>query len=189
MTDGEDQIPRIPAAGDEVATLLGGLERNRRTFAWKCTVTDGAGLRATVGASTVTLGGLLKHLALVEDHYFTATLMGRDFGPPWDAVDFDADPSWEWRTAADDSPDELLALWQAAVARSRAAVAEALADGGLDRLARRAEWSEPSSLRRILVDMIEEYARHTGHADLIRESVDGLVGEDPPRDWRPPAVV
>jgi hypothetical protein len=67
------------------------------------------------------------------------------------------------------------------VARSRAAVAEALAGGGLDQLARAWPHPETASLRRILIDMIEEYARHVGHADLIRESVDGLIGEDPPR--------
>ncbi len=65
--------------------------------------------------------------------------------------------------------------------RSRSLVAEALADGGLDRLAQRT-WPDgrAPSLRRILIDVIEEYARHVGHADLIRESVDGLTGEDPP---------
>ncbi len=78
-------------------------------------------------------------------------------------------------------PEQLLTLWQDAVARSRSLVAEALADGGLERLARRT-WPDgrARSLRRILIDLIEEYARHVGHADLIRESVDGLVGEDPP---------
>jgi hypothetical protein len=75
-----------------------------------------------------------------------------------------------------------MTLWRDAVARSRAAVTEALADGGLARLARRT-WPDgrAPSLRRSLIDLIEEYARHVGHADLIRESVDGLVGEDPPR--------
>jgi hypothetical protein len=71
--------------------------------------------------------------------------------------------------------------WHDAVERSRALVAEAIADGGLDR-AKGHEftgWGTPS-LRRILVDMIEEYARHTGHADLIREAIDGRVGEDAP---------
>jgi hypothetical protein len=84
-----------PMAGDEVATLLGSLERQRRTFAWKCGSVDAAGLHATLGPSAVTLGGLL-------------------------------------------------------------------------------------SLRRLLIDMIEEHARHVGHADLIREAADALVGEDPP---------
>ena len=138
-------------------------------------------MRATVGASTVTLGGLLKHLALVEDDYFTGKLLGRDLGSPWDTVDWDADPDWEWRSAAEDTPEQLLTLWRDAVARSRSAVTELLADGDLGQLAR-FTWPDgrTPSMRRILIDLIEEYARHVGHADLIRESVDGLVGEDPP---------
>ena len=176
-------MPRAepPVAGDETATLLGSLERQRAIFAWKCGGLDAAGLRATVGASSMTLGGLLKHLALVEDDYFSRRLLGRELGPPWDTVDWDADPDWEWHSAAEDTPEQLYALWQDAVARSRSAVTEALADGGLDRLARR-QWPDgrAPSLRRILIDLIEEYARHVGHADLIRESVDGLIGEDPP---------
>jgi hypothetical protein len=82
---------------------------------------------------------------------------------------------------AEDTPEQLYALWQTSVDRSRAAVTEALADGDLGQLARQ-KWPDglAPSLRRILVDLIEEYARHTGHADLIRESVDGLTGEDPP---------
>jgi hypothetical protein len=79
---------------------------------------------------------------------------------------------------ADDTPEQLQAIWQDAVARSRDLVAEAVVDGGLDRLARRS-WpdGQAPSLRWILLHMIEEYARHNGHADLIRESVDGLTGE------------
>ena len=171
-----------PAAGDEVATLLGSLERQRATFAWKCGGLDAAGMQARVGASTMTLGGLVKHITLVEADYFTHRLWGRDPGAPWNAIDWDADPDWEWRTAADDAPDDLLRIWRETVDRSRAAVDEALADGGLDRPAQ-FTWRDgrTPSLRRILVDLIEEYARHVGHADLIRESVDGLVGEDPPR--------
>jgi Protein of unknown function (DUF664) len=175
------QLTGPPVAGDETSTLLGSLERQRRTFAWKCGGLDAAGMRATIGASTMTLGGLVKHLALVEDHYFTHKLRGRPIGAPFDAVDWDADPNWEWRTAADDSPEQLMALWSDAVARSRAAVGEALADGGLDQLLA-VGWPDgrSPSLRRMLVDLVEEYSRHVGHADLIRESVDGLTGEDPP---------
>ena len=172
--------PEPPVSGgDGTATLLGALDRQRSYLAWKCGGLDAAGMRATLAPSTITLGGLLKHLANVEDDYFSARLLGRDPGPPWDAVDWDADPEWDWRTAAEDSPGQLMSLWEDAVARSRSAVMEALADGGLDQLARGTRWSEPPSLRRILIDLIEEYARHVGHADLIRESVDGLVGEDP----------
>jgi hypothetical protein len=73
-----------------------------------------------------------------------------------------------------------MTLWEDAVERSRKAVAEALATGGIDQLAKRSRNGRSASLRYILVDLIEEYARHTGHADLIRESVDGLVGEGMP---------
>lgn len=175
--------PEPPINGGDLATMLGALERQRATFAWKSGGLDAAGLTARLGPSTMTLGGLVKHLALVEDFYFTYRLLGRDPAAPWNAVDFDADPDWEWRTAADDSPEELYALWQGAVGRSRATIAELLAaGGGLD-----SPWQVPPNdrdeptLRRMLIDLIEEYARHVGHADLFRESVDGLVGEDPPR--------
>jgi uncharacterized damage-inducible protein DinB len=183
MTYLEEHVPaEPPVAGNETDTLLGSLERQRATLAWKCGGLDAAGLRATLAPSSITLGGLLKHLANVEDDYFSRRLLGRDPGPPWDAVDWDADPDWDWHSAAEDSPEQLQTLWQDAVDRSRSAVAEALADGGLDQLAR-FTWPDgrAPSLRRILIDLIEEYARHVGHADLIRESVDGLVGEDPPR--------
>ena len=177
--------PEPPIAGDESATLLGSLERVRAFVEWKCGGLDAAGLQVTIAASSITLGGLLKHLALVEDDYATARLSGRELGPPWDAVDWEADPNWEWRTAADDTPEQLMTLWRDAVARSRSAFDEALADGGMDHLATGISNSrgEAPNLRRILVDLIEEYARHVGHADLIREAVDGVVGEDPPPDW------
>ena len=175
-------LPRIPAAGTEIETLVGALERNRHTFAWKCGGLDADSLRRTVGASKMTLGGLLKHLALVEDEYFTRQLTGAGtLTPPFDTVDFEADPDWEWRTAADDSPEDLMALWEACVARSREHVAAAYDAGGPD-VRSRVPWSdgEPPTLRRLMVDLVEEYPRHTGHADLIRESIDGLVGEGAP---------
>ena len=179
MTDVDEQgRPEPPVAGDESATLLGFLEFQRATLAWKCKGLDAAGLGTTVAASSMTLGGMLKHLALVEDSWFSEWLLGRDLGPPWDAVDWDADPDWDWHSAAADTPGQLLTLWQDAVARSRSAVTEALADGGMGRLARRT-WPDgrSPSLRWIVCHMIEEYARHNGHADLIRESIDGLTGE------------
>ena len=171
-------------AGDETSTLLGSLDRQRATFAWKCGGLDAAGLQATVGVSTVTLGGLLKHLALVEDQYFQARLMDRQLGSPWDGADWDTDPDWEWHSAAHDSPEDLTTLWQDAVQRSRDSVAEVLSRGDMGTLSRQA-WPDgrAPSLRRVVVDLIEEYARHVGHADLIRESVDGRVGEDAP--WPP----
>jgi uncharacterized damage-inducible protein DinB len=179
MTDVDEHgRPEPPSAADEAATLRGFLEYQRATFAWKCDGLDAAGMKTTVGASTMTLGGMLKHLALVEDWWCSCSLFGRDHQPPWDAVDWDADPDWEWRTAAEDAPGELLALWQRAVAQSRSLVQEALADGGLDQLARRTgDDGQAPSLRWILFHLLEEYARHVGHADLIRESIDGQTGE------------
>lgn len=127
----------------------------------------------------MTLGGLVKHLALVEDDY-AAGLQGVPIGSPWDAVDFDADPDWEWHTGAEDSPDILYSLWQSAADRFRAACSKAVGEFGLDAPAKyTSHWGERLNVRRILVDLHEEYARHTGHADLMREAIDGLVGEDP----------
>lgn len=187
MSEDEELIPtEPPLAGDETAALIGSLERQRRLFAWKCGGLDAEGLRHRVGASAITLGGLLKHLAVVEDDHFARLWQGRTSGPPppWDGVDFDAEPDWDWKSAAGDSPRELEAGWRAAVARSRERIADGVAAGDMGRLGRftTPDGSSPN-LRRILVDMIEEYSRHNGHADLIREAVDGRVGEDPPADF------
>ena len=170
--------PEPPLAGDETATLVGFLDFHRATLAWKCAGLDADALRATTAASSMTLGGMLKHLAYVEELWCSRWLHGRDPQPPWDTVDWKADQDWDWHSAAGDTPEQLHALWRDAVERSRSLVAEALADSGLDQLARRT-WPDgrAPSLRWILVHLIEEYARHNGHADLLRESVDGLTGE------------
>lgn len=172
MTTFEDTQVALPTAGDETQTLLGALDRNRRTFAWKCFGLSAEEMRRTLAPSTLTLAGLVKHMALVEDHHFTLQFEAT-MPEPWASVDWDAEPEYPWTSAADDSPEALRELWEASVIRSRAAVER----GSLDRAAKYTEWSEVPNLRRVVVDMIEEYARHTGHADLIRESIDGLVGE------------
>ena len=132
----------------------------------------------------MTLGGLVKHMALVEADWFAVKLAGEDHGPPWDGVDFDADPDWEWRTGGQDDPDDVRALWRAAVERSRALVPRVVGERGLDGPAS-FTWPDgrTPSVRAVVLDMIEEYARHTGHADLLREAVDGLVGEGAPPDF------
>ena len=168
--------------GDEVDTAVITLERNRRTFAWKCADVGAEGLGLRLGAPAVTLAGLLKHLAWVEELYFQNRLADRPFMAPFDQLDLEGDwDDWAWRTAADDAPDALRALWVAAVHRSRNALAEALSHGGLEQTT-----EAGMSLRRLLADMIEEYARHTGHADLLREQVDGATGEGPPMDFPVP---
>jgi hypothetical protein len=178
---GLDTWPEPPVNGDEAETLLGSLNRQRATFAWKAGGLDADGLRATLGNSTITLGGLLKHLALVEDYYFSVRLMDNSHAAPFDQVDWENDAGSEWTTAALDDPAYLYELWQRMVDQSRQLTAAALANGGLDQPMRQT-WPDgrAPSLRRTLVDLIEEYARHVGHADLIRESIDGVVGEDPP---------
>jgi hypothetical protein len=166
--------------GDEAAALLGFLERQRATFAWKTGGLDASGLRATLGLSAMTLGGMLKHMARFEDDMSTEWLLGQPQREPWNAVDWDADHDWDWRTAVEDSPEALYAGWRDAVTRSRARFAEALAAGdpGLPGTGNASD--HLPGLRYVLLNMIEEYARHNGHADLIRESIDGLVGHDPP---------
>jgi hypothetical protein len=183
MTD-TDYPWEPPVAGTEVEHLVGALDRLRTTFRWKAHDLDAAGLQTRIGASSLTLGGLLKHLAAAEDYHFTAKMRGEPIGAPWDTTDWDGANDWEFISAADDSPDQLYALWDGAVERSRTRLDAALADGGLDQLI---HVSSPdgrhASLRRLLCDLIEEYGRHTGHADLLREAVDGLAGEDPPAGW------
>jgi uncharacterized damage-inducible protein DinB len=166
----------------EVEMLLFALDRSRAQLAWKCGGLDAAGLRKPHPPSAMTLGGLLKHMALVEERY-TIDFTGEAPGPPLDVADAQTDPDWAWRTAADDTPEELYGLWRRAVEHSRAAMAKALADGGLDQPAKYTTSDSGTSpnLRRIVVDLHDEYARHVGHADLFREAVDGLVGEDPPQ--------
>lgn len=183
MSEGDHQ-PQSSGARTEAEALADVLERNRRTFAWKTCGLDQKGLSATTAASAMTLGGLVKHVALVEADWLAVKLAGQDYGAPWDAVDFDADPDWEWRTGASDAPEGLYAVWRAAAERSRALVAEIITQRGLDGPAS-FTWPDGGipTVRDMLLDMIEEYARHTGHADVLREAVDGRVGEGAPREF------
>jgi Protein of unknown function (DUF664) len=175
-----------PAAGTEVEHLIGALERLRATFRWKADRLDAVALRTRVGASSLTLAGLLKHLAFVEDFMFTTKLHGDPVGEPWGNQSDRETPDWEFASAREDTADVLYALWDEAVERSRTRLNDALHHGGLDQPVH-AAWPDGrhANLRRLVCDLIEEYGRHTGHADLLRESVDGLVGEDPPAGWQP----
>jgi hypothetical protein len=174
-----------PLAGTELDHLVGALDRLRTTFRWKADGLDAAGLAQHVGVSALTLGGLLKHLAAVEDTTFRWKLAGQHPGEMWQPETWSENDT-ELLSAVDDTPEQLYAAWDGAVARSRDRLAEALEGGGLDQAVRDGDGDgNHASLRRLLFDLIEEYGRHTGHADLLREVVDGRVGEDPPRDWRP----
>jgi len=182
----DDYWREPPTAGTEADHLVGALERLRATFRWKADGLDEAGLRVRIGASALTLGGLLAHLARAEDEMFSPKLSGDPPAEPWRSADWDGDPDWDFSLAAREPAERLYDLWDGTVERSRARLDAALADGGLDRPVFLA-WPDGQrlSLRRLVCDLIEEYGRHTGHADLLREAVDGRVGEDPPAGWRP----
>jgi Protein of unknown function (DUF664) len=175
---GDDRI-RPPPREDEVTTLRAFLDYHRDTLRWKCAGLTQQQLAQALPPSDMTLGGLMKHLAVVESDWFEDTFAGGSLMSPFDTVDWDADLDWEWHSARDDTPDEVFALFDEAVRRADAVIEEALARGGLDAASQKKDGREgtPFSLRRNIVHMIEEYARHNGHADLIRQSIDGATGE------------
>jgi uncharacterized damage-inducible protein DinB len=177
----EDTRVDPPLAGSEAEVLVGFLEFHRATLERKVDGLDSAQLAQRHEPSSMTLGGMLKHLAYVEDWWFNQVFAGNPTHEPWSSVDWRADADWDWHSAAEQSSAELRALWEAEVAVSRRITEEALsAPTSLDTLSARESRGAPGThfnLRWILVHMIEEYSRHNGHADLIRESIDGLVGE------------
>ena len=175
-----------PFQGDETGAVFGALDRLRTTFRWKCADLDAAGLATRTAASSLTLGGLLKHLAVQEDYCFQVKVLGAPMPAPWDLSVWETEgDDWEFDSAANDRPEELYELWDTSAARSRAAVAAISARGGLDAPAAQTlpDGSHPN-IRRVVMDLVEEYGRHTGHADILREAVDGRTGEDPP--WPAP---
>jgi hypothetical protein len=177
-----------PLAASEAEHLIGALDRLRATFRWKADDLDAGGLAAGIPSSSMTLGGLLKHLAVVEDEIFGFKLSGAPLSSTWDTSVWSEEWDWPFTSAVNDTPADLYGLWDAAVERSRTRLATALASGGLDQSVHAADdQGNQASLRRILCDIIEEYGRHVGHSDLLREAVDGRVGEDPPPGWRPHA--
>ncbi len=165
-----------PDGSDEVSNLTRFLDEQREVLRRKAGGLDHDQLLRSLPPSDLTLGGMVKHLAFVEDWWLGHTLRDEQ-DPLWAAVDWEADGDWDWHSAAEDTVDELWSLWEAAVARSREAVA---ADPRPDREAARSRRNgEPFRLRWLLAHLVQEYARHNGHADLIRQSIDGQVGDQP----------
>jgi hypothetical protein len=163
-----------PDSTDEVTNLTRFLDEQRAVFRRKAGGLDHDQLQRTLPPSDLTLGGMVKHLAFVEDWWLGRTLRDEQ-DPLWAGVDWDADEDWDWHSAAGDTPEALWALWDASVARSREAVA---ADPRPDREAARSRRNgEPFTLRWLLAHLVQEYARHNGHADLIRQSIDGQLGD------------
>ena len=170
--------PEPEPAVNEVKTLRGFLNFQRATLKWKSEGLAQDQLNVSLAKSTVTIGGLLKHMTFVENEWFWRWIGDKDRLEPWLSTDFEKDPAWECASAVHDDAETLMANWVASIQLSESILDDCLQSGGLDQLAKR-KWpnGESPSLRWILVHMIEEYARHNGHADFIRESIDGSVGE------------
>ncbi len=182
MSNTFSQHDRIdpPLRGDEATTLRAFLDFHRDTFRWKCAGLTREQLAQPLAPSTMTLGGMMLHLAVVESGWFEQTFRGAELMPPFDAVDWKADRDWEWSAARDRDPDGVRAVFDEACRRADAIIEETLrSPTGLDTESVREGPNDQGrySLRWILVHMIEEYARHNGHADLLREAIDGQTGE------------
>jgi uncharacterized damage-inducible protein DinB len=161
--------------GSERELLCQYLDYQRETMLHKADGLNGDQLARAHPPSELTLGGLLHHLALVEESWMEVRFLGLSERAPWVGVDWDADPDWEFRTAADRRPEDLLQRYRDACDRSRRVVATTASLDELSLLT--LADGRPFSLRWVLLHLIEETARHVGHADLLREALDGTVGE------------
>ncbi|MER7179354.1 DinB family protein [Streptomyces hyaluromycini] len=164
---------RMPAFdADERTMLEGWLDFHRQTLAVKCEGLTDAQLRtAAVEPSALSLMGLVRHMADVERSWYRRVLAEEKAPPLYFG---DADPDGEFHLTDADTWQEAYATWQAEIGAAR----QAAAGFGLDDLSkgRHRRTGERISLRWIHTHMIEEYARHNGHADLIRERIDGATG-------------
>ena len=162
-----------PAVADEATMLRSFLDFYRATILRQAEGLTAQQLAAAWGPSTLTLGGIVKHLTLVESWWFRMVFVGLP-DLPWVGDAFAADPDWEFNSAKDDPWDLLVSRYREVVAECDAILDRALASpAGLDDLSRVPRHGKHVSLRWILVHLVEEYARHAGHADLIREAIDG----------------
>lgn len=159
--------------GHERDLLSQYLDFQRNTVLRKTEGLDQEQMARTHPPSGLTLAGMLYHLALVEEAWMEVRFAGLPEREEWVGVDWDADPDWEFRTGALLEPERLRARYRQACARSRAVAAAS----DMDQLSVQAVEGERFSLRWVLLHLIEETARHAGHADLIREAIDGAVGE------------
>jgi dienelactone hydrolase/uncharacterized damage-inducible protein DinB len=161
--------------GGERAVLGAYLDFQRQTVLAKTEGLTREQLNRRHEPSSLTLGGLLYHLALVEESWLEVRFLGLPMREPWAGVDFAADPEWEFRTSTEMEPEQLRQRYREACERSRQAAAQAT---GLDQLSVVPLGNgQRFTLGWVLLHLLEETARHAGHADLIRESIDGSAGE------------
>ena len=164
-----------PDSGSDLVLLTAFLDYQRETMLQKTDGLTRAQLAQPLSPSPLTLAGLLNHLAYVEDVWFRVRFAGLPEAGWRAGVDAAADPDWDFHTATALEPEVLRARYRAACAASREIVGQALDLDQLSALPRRD--GGQVSLRWILIHMVEETARHAGHADLLREAIDGAVGE------------
>lgn len=164
--------------GGEGDMLLFALDRAHTQFAWKSGGLDAEQLRQRHAPSRLTIAGTIVHLAKVEEHW---TALAADRPPGWPVIGKDGAEHYddEWREEITLTPDELYELWYGTIFRCREEWTGLIADGGLDVVCT----NDPGYVvnrRRRLVDVLEENLLHTGQISIIREAIDGLVGNDPP---------
>ena len=163
-----------PSCGAELLQLTAFLDYQRETLLQKAEGLSDEQLAQPLPTSSLTLGGLLNHLAYVEDTWFRVRFAGQSDDPLWGAVDWAADPDHDFRTATEVAGDELRRRYAEACARSRQIVART--DSLDQRSAQARANGQYFDLRWVLLHLIEETARHAGHADAVRELLDGGKG-------------
>ena len=170
-------VIEIPGTGNERDSLLASLHNQRALVQWKLDglTIDQAGSMVT--KSLTNLIGVVKHLALVERGWFVNMFSDEEFDHPYD---FDADPDAEFHVQPSDTIESVLVDYNDAIATADAIIAAA----DLDDIAKRNRKmnDETITMRWIIIHMIEETARHAGHADIVRELIDGTTGYFPPKD-------
>lgn len=180
MTIDEHGRSEPPFAADEYETLLGFLNYQRETFEWKTRGLGDTELGRSIPPTTMTLGGMLGHLAFVED-FWLGHAVGGARTEPWESTDWETDEDADWHLVRTMTGDELRGLWRASVDAACATINHVTGELGrqdaLDSTYPAWGGAEHPSLRWILLHLIEEYARHNGHADLLREAIDGGTGE------------
>lgn len=168
------ELPWVENHADERRTLEQFVDFFRAVAARKLIgLTPEQANRRAIEPTTMTIAGIVKHLAFVEDSWFQKTLHGRELPEPWKSAPFAADRDWDFNSAGDDSPESLVELYASACERSRAAIEGV----SLDTITAPDASGEQFSLRWILVHMVDETARHAGHLDLLREAIDGATGD------------
>jgi uncharacterized damage-inducible protein DinB len=161
-------VRRVPFTGDEKQSLQVSLDRHRDAVLWKLEGLDDADLRRAMTPSGTNLLGLVKHLAAVEYGWFCQT-----FGRETEPLPFDEDdPEADMRARPDETTEEVLAFY----GRARAASDKMIEELDLDQTGT-AWFGDAVSLRWVLIHMVEETARHAGHADIVRELIDGTTGD------------